>query len=100
MMSDVLRAAGVDLSTEKTVDHWVIFANEGAATKAADELRNSGFAVTVTESTTPKGPSAWFLTATTNTALNAMQHAAYVSAIKSFAAEYGGEYDGWGVSLK
>ena len=91
-MSELLTTAGVDLSTEKTVDHWMIFANETVAARAAKELRNSGFAVTVTEGTT--------LRATTNTALDEMQHTAYVSALKSFAAEYGGKYDGWGVSLK
>jgi regulator of RNase E activity RraB len=92
---EAMREAGIDLSRPALVEHFVYFSSEVAARNAAGAVRARGYDVEVREA--PESvENPWLLFATHQVMLDANRARASRAELEAVAAEYGGDYDGWG----
>jgi hypothetical protein len=96
---DQLREAGSDLSKPHDLEFFLYFANQEAATIAADRIITSGaggFAAEVKRS--PQG-DVWMCYVTRKMVPEGAKIALIGERFSALAQELGGEYDGWETSL-
>jgi regulator of ribonuclease activity B len=93
-----LRGRGADLTRPRHVLHFLYFADESAARRAAEAVAAAGYEVSVI------GPdervSEWGVRAETTRVVNESTVHAFRSWFQQVAAEHEGEYDGWEAAAK
>jgi hypothetical protein len=93
LMLRQLRARGADLTRPRHVLHFLYFADETAARRAALAAEAAGYDVSVGE---PDGSVAeWSVRAEATRVVNQTTVNAFRAWFERRAAQHGGEYDGW-----
>jgi len=85
---------GADPTAPRRIEHFTYFATESDAESAAVLLREHDYSVSVTASAAPG--NGWLVLAAFDELLQLDRIAHYRAQFDSFAADRGGEYDGWG----
>lgn len=88
-----LRSRGADLLRPRHILHFLYFADEAAAGKAAVVVEAAGYETSVTEP--DERIAEWLVRAETIRVVNETTVHAFRPWFEQLAAEHGGEYDGW-----
>jgi regulator of RNase E activity RraB len=90
-------AAGVDPAVPYWVEHFLYFPRRRWAQQAARQLRQLGYEVEVSESATE---GLWLVLARCQMLPTEEDIDTVAEQLRELAAEYGGEYDGWGMDVR
>ena len=90
-------AAGVDPAVPYWVEHFLYFPRRRWAEQAARQLRQLGYEVEVSESATE---GSWLVLARCQMLPTEEDIDTVAEQLRELAAEYGGEYDGWGMDVR
>jgi regulator of RNase E activity RraB len=90
-------AAGVDPAVPYWVEHFLYFPRRRWAQQAARQLRQLGYEVEVSESATE---GSWLVLARCQMLPTEEDIDTVAEQLRELAAEYGGEYDGWGMDVR
>jgi regulator of RNase E activity RraB len=90
-----MEKAGMDLSTPLTIEHFLYFPSQESAGAVAGTLIRDGYDATA-EAAAESPANPWLVFATRKTMLNESSVGRMRDRLETLAAEYGGEYDGWG----